>query len=162
MAGRLVAVLFAAAGPLSVPDAARVLQVAEQVLEAACRYLAERPPLGLALVRDRSDLYLTTSPECAAEVERLLGTPSATRLSRAALEVLAIVAYRQPVTRGEIDAVRGVNSDSALGTLLTRGLVAEIGHRESIGRPALLATTPDFLLYLGVPSLEALPPLPTG
>jgi segregation and condensation protein B len=82
------------------------------------------------------------------------------RLSRAALEALAVLAYRQPVTRGEIDAVRGVNSDSAVATLLARGLAAEVGRRETVGRPALLALTPDCLQYLGISSLSELPPLP--
>jgi len=71
------------------------------------------------------------------------------------------VAYRQPVTRGDIDAVRGVNSDSAVATLFARGLVVEVGRRETVGRPALIATTPDFLQYLGLSSLEQLPPLPS-
>jgi segregation and condensation protein B len=84
------------------------------------------------------------------------------RLSRAALEALAVVAYRQPVTRGDIDAVRGVNSDSAVATLLGRGLIAEIGRRETVGRPALLAVTPECLQYLGLHSLEELPALPEG
>jgi segregation and condensation protein B len=92
-------------------------------------------------------------------VERFLGAPPPARLSRAALEALAIVAYRQPVTRGEIDAVRGVDSDSAVSTLLSRGLIAEVGRRETLGRPALLATTPECLQYLGIRSLDELPPL---
>jgi segregation and condensation protein B len=83
------------------------------------------------------------------------------RLSRAALEALAVIAYRQPVTRGEIDAVRGVNSDSAVATLLARSLIAEVGRRDTIGRPALLALTPDCLQYLGLQSLAELPPLAT-
>jgi segregation and condensation protein B len=95
-------------------------------------------------------------------VERLLGGPAVTRLSRAALEVLAIVAYRQPATRAEIEALRGVNSDRALETLLGRGLVAEVGRRDSVGRPALLGTTPAFLDYLGLRSLADLPPLPSA
>jgi len=93
-------------------------------------------------------------------VERLLGGPVVSRLSRAALEVLAIVAYRQPVTRAEIEAVRGVNSERALETLLGRGLVAEVGRRDTVGRPVLLGTTPGFLDYLGLRSLADLPPLP--
>ncbi|MEA3060175.1 MAG: segregation and condensation protein, partial [Sphingomonadales bacterium] len=104
---------------------------------------------------------LTTAPASSAVVERFLGAPPPVRLSRAALEALAVIAYRQPVTRGEIDAVRGVNSDSAVTTLLGRSLVVEVGRRESVGRPALLALTPDCLQYLGLHSLAELPPLPT-
>jgi hypothetical protein len=95
-------------------------------------------------------------------IERYLGAPPPVRLSRAALESLAVIAYRGPATRGEIDAIRGVNSDSAVATLLSRNLVAEVGRRETVGRPALLAITPDCLQYLGVTSLEELPGLPAS
>jgi segregation and condensation protein B len=93
-------------------------------------------------------------------VERYLGAPPPVRLSRAALEALAVIAYKGPATRGEIDAIRGVNSDSAVATLLGRNLVAEVGRRETAGRPALLGVTPECLQYLGVRSLSDLPPLP--
>jgi segregation and condensation protein B len=159
LAANLVAVLFAAAGPLSRADAARVLDVPEAQLDELCEQLGREPPLGLALQRHNGHLQLTTAPTAAPAVERLLGAPPPTRLSRAALEALAVVAYRQPVTRGEIDTVRGVNSDSAVATLLTRGLVVEVGRRETVGRPSLLATTPECLQYLGLNSLTELPPL---
>jgi segregation and condensation protein B len=156
----LVAVLFAAAGPVSVVDAARVLGTTSEQLEHVCELLDREPPRGLALQRHDGYLQLTTSPDAAAAVERYLGAPPPTRLSRAALEALAVVAYRQPVTRGEIDTVRGVNSDSAVATLLNRGLVTEVGRRETVGRPTLLAVTPECLHYLGIRSLDELPPLP--
>jgi segregation and condensation protein B len=155
-----VAVLFAAASPLSFSEAARALEVSVERLAEVCALLEREPPLGLALQRHADQLQLTTAPGSAAVVERFLGAPPPVRLSRAALEALAIIAYRQPVTRGEIDAIRGVNSDSAVSTLLGRGLVAEVGRRETVGRPALLATTPDCLQYLGLGSLQELPGLP--
>jgi segregation and condensation protein B len=158
-AANLVAVLFAAAGPLSVEEVARALAVSTERVHELLEALVREPPRGLAVQRHGDQLQLTTAPASAAAVERLLGAPPPARLSRAALEALAIVAYRQPVTRGEIDAVRGVNSDSAVATLLTRGLVAEVGRRESVGRPALLAITPECLQYLGLSSIEQLPPL---
>ncbi len=160
LAAHLVAVLFAAAGPLSAEDAARVLDISTQRLEEVCIVLHRAPPPGLALQRFEGRVQLTTAPSSAAVVERFLGSPSPVRLSRAALEALAVTAYRQPVTRGEIDVVRGVNSDSAVATLLARGLVAEVGRRETVGRPALLAVTPECLQYLGLGSLAELPPLP--
>jgi segregation and condensation protein B len=160
LAAHLVAVLFAAAGPLSVDDAARVLDMSAAELEQVCETLDREPPPGLALQRHDGYLQLTTAPGSAEVVERYLGEPPPTRLSRAALEALAVIAYRQPVTRGEIDTVRGVNSDSAVATLLGRGLVAEVGRRETVGRPALLALTADCLHYLGLRSLTELPPLP--
>ena|SRR5579859_1931406 len=160
LAAHLVAVLFAAAGPVSPDDAARILDVSEERLRKVCELLDREPPLGLALQRYEGRLQLTTAPSSAAVLERFLGSPPPVRLSRAALEALAVIAYRQPVTRGEIDAVRGVNSDSAVATLLGRGLVTEVGRRETVGRPTLLAVTAECLQYLGVRSLGELPPLP--
>jgi segregation and condensation protein B len=160
LAGHLVAVLFAAAGPLSVGDVARVLDTSVETLVDVCARLDREPPPGLVLQRHDGYLQLTTSPSSAAVVERFLGAPPPTRLSRAALEALAVIAYRQPVTRGEIDTVRGVNSDSAVATLQSRGLVVEVGRRETVGRPALLALTAECLQYLGLRSLAELPALP--
>ncbi|MGI9148138.1 MAG: SMC-Scp complex subunit ScpB [Chloroflexota bacterium] len=160
LSAHLVAVLFAAAGPLSLADAARCLDISTESLEAVCAGLTREPPPGLAVQRFDGRLQMVTAPSSAAVVERFLGSPVPVRLSRAALEALAVTAYRQPVTRGEIDTVRGVNSDSAVATLLARGLVSEIGRRETVGRPALLAVTPECLQYLGLASLDELPPLP--
>jgi segregation and condensation protein B len=160
LAAHLVAVLFAAAGPMSCEDAARILDISTERLEEICAVLDREPPPGLALQRFEGRLQLMTAPSSAAVVERFLGSPPPVRLSRAALEALAVTAYRQPVTRGEIDVVRGVNSDSAVATLLARGLVTEVGRRETVGRPALLAVTPECLQYLGLHSLAELPPLP--
>jgi segregation and condensation protein B len=161
LAGHLVALLFAAAGPVTPDDAARLLEVDPERLERICDLLDQEPPLGLALQRGPDRLQLTTAPTSTPVIERYLGAPPPVRLSRAALEALAVIAYRGPATRGEVDAVRGVNSDSAVGTLLGRNLVAEVGRRETVGRPALLAITPECLQYLGLRSLEELPPLPT-
>jgi segregation and condensation protein B len=159
LASQLVAVLFAAAGPLTFAEAARVLEVAPVRLEQVCGYLDEQPPVGLALQRHADQIQLTTAPSASAAVERYLGAPPPVRLSRAALESLAVIAYRQPVTRSEIDFVRGVNSDTAVATLVARGLVAEVGRKETVGRPALLATTAECLQYLGLRSLDELPTL---
>jgi segregation and condensation protein B len=160
LAGHLVALLFAAAGPLSMNDAARLLDISPERFEDVCELLDREPPCGLALQRFEERVALTTAPGSAMVIERFLGAPPPARLSRAALEVLAVIAYKQPVTRGEIDAVRGVNSDSAVSTLLGRNLVAEVGHRETVGHPTLLAVTPECLQYLGLRSLDELPPLP--
>jgi segregation and condensation protein B len=160
LAGHLVALLFAAAGPLTPDDAARLLDIEPERLGRVCDTLDQDPPLGLALQRGPERLQLTTAPASTSVIERYLGAPPPARLSRAALEALAIIAYRGPATRGEIDAIRGVNSDSAVATLLGRSLVAEVGRRETAGRPALLGVTPECLQYLGVRSLADLPPLP--
>ena len=162
LAGHLVALLCAAAGPLHVADAARLLDIPVERVFDVCDLLDREPPTGLALQRFDDRLSLTTAPASAPVVERYLGAPPPVRLSRAALEALAVVAYRQPVTRGEIDAIRGVNSDSAVATLLGRNLIAEVGRRESVGHPALLGLTSECLQYLGLRSLAELPPLPDG
>ena len=88
-----------------------------------------------------------------------LGLEASSRLSRAALETLAIIAYQQPVIRPEIDAVRGVSSDGVLKSLLSKGLIQEVGRAERPGRPIIYTTTSDFLQYFGLNSLEELPPL---
>ncbi len=92
-------------------------------------------------------------------VERFLGLEATSRLSRAALETLAIVAYQQPVTRPYIEGVRGVSSDGVMKSLLSKGLVQEVGRAEGPGRPILYGTAPDFLQHFGLNSLTELPPL---
>ncbi len=161
-AKHLVAVLFAGGGPLKREDVARVLGMPLSGLEDVLHYLCEQPPLGLRVQSCGDQLELVSDPDSARYVETLLGLDRPVRLSRAALETLAIVAYRQPVTRGDVEAVRGVNSDSAITTLLNRGLIAEVGRRDSVGRPTLYGTTPEFLQLLGLDSIEALPPLPAA
>ncbi len=157
----LTALLYAAEEPLPLDQAARILEVPLATVRAAAARLDACTPAGLVVQRHGEALRLVTAPASARYVERLLGGPAVSRLSRAAQEVLAIVAYRQPVTRAEIEALRGVNSDRALETLLGRGLVAEVGRRDTVGRPVLLGTTPAFLDYLGLRSLADLPPLPS-
>lgn len=157
LAGHLVALLFAADEPLPLAEAARVLDVRRSAIERAARRLLEQPPLGLLVQRDGDRLQLVTAAASARYVRRLRGLEEQARLSRAALEVLAVVAYRQPVTRAEIEVIRGVNGDRALATLLARGLVAEVGRRETVGRPVLFGTTLAFLEHLGLRSLDDLP-----
>jgi segregation and condensation protein B len=159
LARHAVAVLFAAGGPVKSEVAARALGASQDEMEAALCMLRDRPPLGLRLQRSGGDLELVSDPASARFVEALLGLDRPTRLSRAALETLAIFAYRQPTTRAEVESVRGVNSDSAITTLLNRGLIAETGRKETVGRPVLYATTPEFLQHLGLESLQDLPPL---
>src|SRR5699024_9381495 len=93
---------------------------------------------------------------------KLLETPQSSKLSQAALETLAIIAYKQPITRIEIEEIRGVNSERAVRTLMARSLIKEVGRKEAIGRPILFGTTVDFLTYFGLVSLEELPPLPAA
>ncbi len=128
----------------------------EKSLEELDRLFVNR---GIRLQRISRSVQLITAPEIAADVQRFLDLEETSRLSRAALEVLAIVAYQEPVTRPQIDAVRGVNSDSVMRTLLRHGLVDEVGRTDGPGRPFIYATTSDFLSHFGLTSIEELPPL---
>jgi segregation and condensation protein B len=107
-------------------------------------------------------VQLVTAPDAGPYVERFLGLESRQRLSGAALESLAIIAYKQPMTRAGVEQVRGVNSDGAIGSLIARGLVEEVGRAPGPGRPALLGTTLRFLEHFGLSKPEDLPPLPAN
>ncbi|MGQ0601132.1 MAG: SMC-Scp complex subunit ScpB [Anaerolineales bacterium] len=152
--------LFVAEGPVPVARLAEALEVRPQQIEIALESLstlyAER---GLSLQRIKDKVQLTTAAAAADHVQRFLGLAASAPLSKAALETLAIIAYQQPVTRPQIEAVRGVNSDSVIKNLLTKGLVEETGRTEGPGRPVLYATTPEFLQHFGLASLSDLPPL---
>jgi segregation and condensation protein B len=115
---------------------------------------------GITIMQSADYLHLTTKPEHAPYYERLVQSPSSSRLSQAALETLAIIAYKQPITRTEIEEIRGVNSDGPVQTLLARTLIQEAGRKETSGRPVLFVTTTQFLTFFGLTSLEDLPPLP--
>lgn len=126
-------------------------------MDALAVQLADR---GIRLQRHGDQVQLVTAPEAAPAVERFLGLEGAVRLSSAALETLAVIAYRQPVTRAQIEQVRGVSADRAIATLLAHGLIEEVGRLETVGRPALFGTTVEFLEHFGLQSLADLPPLP--
>ena len=105
-------------------------------------------------------MCIRDSPAAAAAIERLLGVDTSPKLSPAALEALAVIAYRQPVTRTQLEAIRGVNCDGVLRTLLSRSLIEEQGRLEAVGRPILYGTTFEFLQYFSLNRVEDLPPLP--
>lgn len=161
---RIEALLFVAAGGVLPAQLAAALDLPLREVEKHLDILESRLTTdstahGLRLQRHHGRVQLTTSPETALDVERFLGLEASRGLSRAALETLAIIAYQQPVTRPEIDAVRGVSSDGVLKSLLSKGLIQEIGRADRPGRPIIYATTADFLQYFGLNSLEELPPL---
>lgn len=152
--------LFVAEGPVSIERLAEALETTPVcVEEALARLEAAYAGRGLRLQRAGNRVQLTTAPEAASRIERFLGLEVRTRLSQAALETLAIIAYRQPITRSEIEAIRGVSSDSVLRTLLSAGLIEETGRAVTPGRPILYGTTFEFLQYFGLSGLEELPPI---
>ncbi len=160
LTAQLESLLFVADGPVSVGRLAEALETTVGQVEKALTALeASYVDRGLRLQRVGNRVQLITAPETAARVERFLGLEARTRLSPAALETLAIIAYRQPITRPEIEAIRGVNSDSVLRTLLSVGLVEETGRAQTAGRPILYGTTFEFLQHFGLRSLDELPPL---
>ena len=148
------------------PSAASVNQIAEAI-ETTPREVAkiisslEKDYLnrGIKILNNKGKYSLTSSPDHAEIVERFLHLEASTRLSTPAMETLAIVAYQQPITRPKIDAIRGVNSDSVIRTLISKGLIEEAGRSEGPGRPILYTTTPEFLQYFGLSSIEKLPSL---
>ncbi len=152
--------LFVAEGPVAIAALAQSLEVdAARVEEALAELKRDYGGRGMRLQRTRDKVQLVSAPEAAPAIERFLGVNGAGHLSAAALETLAIIAYRQPITRPAIEAVRGVNCDAVIQTLLTRGLIQEVGRQETAGRPILYATTFEFLQNFGLRDVEDLPPL---
>jgi len=152
--------LFVAAEPVTTAQLAEALDVTTSVIERGLKELEDSlVNRGLRLQRNAGRVQLTTAAELAELIEHFLGLEAITHLSRAALETLAIVAYQQPVTRPQVDSIRGVNSDAMMKSLLGKGLIQEAGRTDGPGRPILYATTPGFLQHFGLNSLAEMPPL---
>ena len=156
----LEALLFVAPGSVTLNQLSEVLGTRMSEIEEALKLLADRyeQGSGLRIQWHNGRVQLTTAPETASIIERFLGLEAMSHLSRAAQEALAIIAYRQPITRPGIDAIRGVNSDGVLKSLLNKGLVQEVGRAEGPGRPILYGSTSEFLQHFGLSSLAELPP----
>lgn len=154
------ALLFVAEAPLTAREIAEAVGVPVYAVEEALERLGGRlhHGSGLQLVRLAGGYQLCTKPEHAARVARLL-KPRRNRLTRSQLEVLAIVAYQQPVTLAEVDDVRGVDSSHTLRLLVERRLVAEVGRKQAPGRPVLYGTTQQFLHQFNLDDLSSLPPV---
>ncbi|MCL4508249.1 MAG: SMC-Scp complex subunit ScpB [Chloroflexi bacterium] len=158
--GLVESLLFVSDGPVETAKLVRILEVSQEELDQALAALsADSSRRGVRLQRLGSSAQLVTSPEASPYVEKLLGTQAGSKLSTAALETLAIVAYRQPITRAGIEAIRGVNADRAINTLQNRGLIEESGRLEAAGRPILYSTTFEFLQHFGLRDLAELPAL---
>jgi len=157
----LEGLLFIATSGVTVSQLAEALHVGPDEIRSALKELEQNyaSRQGLRLQWHAGRVQLTTSPELSPLIERFLGLEATARLSRAALETLAIVAYKQPVTRPSVDAIRGVNSDGVMKNLLSKGLLVEMGRSDGPGRPIFYGTTEDFLQHFGISSLAELPNL---
>jgi segregation and condensation protein B len=156
------AVLFVTDEPMPSGALAQTLEADRKSVEAALQDLAleyEARGSGIVLRNVAGGWRMATHPDAAPAVERFVLSSRHARLTKAALETLAIVAYKQPVTRHQLSAIRGVDSDGVLRSLVERGLVAEVGREEAPGRPMIYGTTPEFLERLGLDSLASLPPI---
>jgi segregation and condensation protein B len=159
----LESLLFVSPAPAPVSRLAQAAGVTVAEVEAALSALEaglDNGIRGLRLQRKGDRVALTTAPQHAPFIEKFLGLDPSARLSTAAMETLAVIAYRQPLTRPQIEAIRGVNCDGVLRTLLSRELVEAVGRLEQPGRPFLYGTTFQFLQYFGLGDLSDLPLLP--
>jgi segregation and condensation protein B len=157
----LEALLLASPEPLSIKKIAEVIGLDEKdarILMEDLQKDYEAPGRGLMIKELAGGYTLTTRPEAAEFVDKLL-QPRSKGLSHAALETLAIIAYRQPITKAEIEGVRGVKVDRAIETLVERRLITDVGRKEAPGRPVLYGTTPEFLKYFGLKDIRDLPPI---
>jgi segregation and condensation protein B len=156
----LEGLLFVSSEPVTLDHLAAVIACPEEQIVAALQQLKEScQNRGIRLQRLGKKVQLVSAPEVTDYIERFLGLSTSARLSTPALETLTIIAYRQPITRPEIEAIRGVNSDGVLRTLLSKGLVEEVGRLDTVGHPSLFGTTFEFLRYFGLEDIKDLPEL---
>ena len=161
--GRIEAILFVAGEAVSIRDMAKALQIDKKELKVALKEIGSEydyEQRGFMLKRFGDKVQLATRPLYSEDVLRLLQPVQQQSLSQAAMETLAVVAYKQPVTRAEVEQIRGVKCDYSLQSLMMKGLIQEAGRKDTIGRPILYATTDTFLSHFGIQGLEDLPPLP--
>jgi len=162
--GIIEGLLFASGDEgMSLKQIARIIDLSEKEvahLLEELRFDYEDKNRGIMLMQSNEIYHLTTKPEHSEYYKKYMENPRSSRMSQAVLETLAIIAYRQPITRAEIEEIRGVNSDYAVQSLLARSLIEKAGRKDTVGRPVLFKTTKEFLTYFGLSSLDDLPPLP--
>jgi len=163
LANIIEAILYVAGEPVAQEDLVRALDQPEGEVMAAIAHLEMQYDMqrrGLRLKRFGEHVQLATRSEYAPYIQRLLQPVQKQSLSQAAMETLAVVAYRQPVTRLDVEAVRGVKCDYSLQSLMNKGLICQLGHKETIGHPHLYGTTDVFLSHFGLRTLQDLPAPP--
>lgn len=156
------ALLFASGEPLSINNIASIIECSDEFTknildELILKYETEER--GIKLINVNNKYQLVTKPQHSSYIQKILKSNSRQSLSQASLETLAIIAYKQPITRVDIDEIRGVKSDSAVITLADRKLIKESGRLDVPGRPILYSTTDDFLRYFGIKDLKEMPSL---
>lgn len=161
--GRIEAILFVAGEAVRVEDLAKALNISLPELETALSELRDEYDFaqrGFCLKRFGHQVQLATRALYSADVVRLLQPIQKQSLSQAVMETLAVVAYRQPVTKAEVEQIRGVKCDYSIHSLVTKNLITEVGRKDTLGRPILYGTTEEFLSHFGLEALEDLPPMP--
>ena len=154
------AILFVSGDPVRVEDLAHAMNLTTSEMQEALQALSDHLSLenrGIQLNRSGETVFLSIRPAFAPQVEAFLQPLQKRPLSQAVLETLSIIAYRQPCTRGDIEAIRGVKCDYSVQSLLTKGFIEECGQRETLGRPTLYRTTDAFLQHFGLETLDDLP-----
>lgn len=160
--GIIECILFAAGDPLSLGEISELIEINEKRVRKIIddmNYEYMDSKRGLYIVEFNNKYQLCTKPEYGSYIKKLVKPEGRQNLSQAAMETLAIIAYRQPITRIDIDDLRGVKSDRALATLLEKGLIKESGRMDTVGRPILYGTSEDFLKYFGFKNIRELPEL---
>ncbi len=163
--GILESLLFAAGDEgLSLKQVCSVLEIneveAETILQQLMKDYEQNNDRGIYIIELASTYQLVTKKSNADYLKKLVESPNVSSLSQAALETLAIIAYKQPITRVEIEQIRGVKTERPIHTLMSKGLVKEVGRAEGTGRAYLFGTTKEFLDYFGLKNVDELPPLP--
>lgn len=158
------ALLFAAGEPLTLPQIAEVLDTTPLHVSKVLEEMKEEKEKsgGLLIKEVAGGIQLCTKPQFHRFIQKLFGIERYNNLTAATVETLAIIAYKQPITRAEVEDIRGVKVEKALASLLNRGLIAEVGRKDGTGRPILYGTTEEFLKQFGLKELEDLPKLIEG
>lgn len=163
LAGRIEAILFVAGEPVRIEELAKALNVTVRAVENEVIKLRDEYDFhqrGFVLKRFGHQVQLATRALYAADVVHLLQPVQKQSLTQAAMETLAVVAYKQPVTRAEVEQVRGVKCDYSIQSLVNKELIMEVGRKDTLGRPILYGTTENFLAHFGLTTLKDLPPMP--
>ena len=163
LSGRIEAILFVAGEPVRIEELAKALNVSVREVENEVTKLRDEYDFhqrGFTLKRFGHQVQLATRALYATDVVHLLQPVQKQSLSQAAMETLAVVAYKQPVTRAEVEQVRGVKCDYSIQSLVNKELIMEVGRKDTLGRPILYGTTENFLSHFGLTTLEDLPPMP--